>query len=155
GLRGTGEIGVPVPALGQRILPMQKPLGILLLILMLFLAVGAVSIVAASVREGRLAPGAAADSSTLRRARGVAGFTSVLVLAVIYLGKWWGDSGAAAKTRRIKLFKPPKAVATLAAGHRLMLRARAEDPEWSKWVKPEEFIPDHNHLMHLFLIQLP
>jgi hypothetical protein len=37
----------------------------------------------------------------------------VLVLAVIYLGKMWWDSEAAAYNRRINLFKPPKAAATL------------------------------------------
>jgi hypothetical protein len=155
GSRGTGELGVPVPAFARRTLPMQKPLGVLLVALMLFLAVGAVSIVAASVREGKLELGAAPAPSTLRRARTVTRFTSVLVLAVIYLGKMWWDSEAAAYNRRINLFKPQEAVATLAAGGRLVLRARAEDPEWSKWVKPEELIPDHNHLMHLFLIKLP
>jgi hypothetical protein len=79
----------------------------------------------------------------------------VLVLSVICLGKIWWDSEAASYHRRINLFKPPNAAATLSPGGRLVLRAKVEDPEWSKWVKPEEFIPDHNHLMHLFLIRLP
>jgi hypothetical protein len=155
GSRGTGELGVPVPALGQRTLPMQKPLGVLLFASMLFLAVGAVSIVAASVREGKLEPGAAPDPGTLRRARMVTGFTSVLVLAVICLGKMWWDSEAASYDRRINFFKPPRALATLSPNGRLVLRAQGEDPDWSKWNKPEEFIPDHNHLMHLFLIRVP
>src|SRR6185437_3230205 len=37
-------------------------------------------------------------------------------------------------------------------GNRLVIRAKGQDPEWSDEVKMKEVIPDHNHLMHLFLI---
>ena len=58
-LRGQGELSVPVPSSAQRVLPMQKPLGVLLLALMLFLVVGAVSNrrQCAISREGNLEEG--------------------------------------------------------------------------------------------------
>src|SRR5580700_2355125 len=57
GAKGQGEVSVPVPSSAQRTLPMQKSLGVLLLGLMLLLAVGAVFIVGAIVREGNLEGG--------------------------------------------------------------------------------------------------
>jgi len=40
-------------------------------------------------------------------------------------------------------------------GNRLEIRARGQDAEWSNSVKMGEVIPDHGHLMHLFLIGAP
>jgi hypothetical protein len=36
-----------------------------------------------------------------------------------------------------------------------MIRAKGQDPEWSKEVEMKDLIPDHHHLMHLFLISTP
>src|SRR5579862_6309647 len=51
GEQGHGEVSVPVPSFAQRTLPMDKPLELLLLGLMILLAVGAVFIVGGIVRE--------------------------------------------------------------------------------------------------------
>lgn len=36
-----------------------------------------------------------------------------------------------------------------------MIRAKGQDREWSRQVNMDQLIPDHNHLMHLFLISTP
>ncbi len=151
--QGKGELSVPVPAFAQRTLPLQKSLGALLFGLMLFLALGVVSIAGAGAREGNLAPGAGPTPAHLRRARIVMGAAAVIVLGLLYLGKAWWNSEAGSYEARVKFFKPPRVSATLQPGGRLVLRP--QDSEWSKRVKVEELIPDHNHLMHLFLIRLP
>ena len=46
----------------------------------------------------------------------------------------------------------PVAEASLLNGNRLVIRAKSQDPNWSKQVNMEEVVPDHNHLMHLFLL---
>jgi hypothetical protein len=43
--------------------------------------------------------------------------------------------------------------ATLENGERLMLRLT--DPGWVRWRQIDDLVPDHNHLMHLYLISLP
>jgi hypothetical protein len=155
GSKGKGELAVPVPAFAQRTLPMERPLGSLLAALMLFLAVGLVFIAGAAAREGNLEPGERPSLARARRARVVMAITAVIVVGIIYLGKaWWGAEASNYK-RGVNFFKPPQAETKLENGNRLVIRAKGQDPEWSKEVNMEEVIPDHNHLMHLFLVSTP
>jgi hypothetical protein len=155
GSKGKGELSVPVPAFAQRTLPMQRSLGGLLGFLMVFLAVGLVFIAGAATREGNLEPGATPSTARKRRARIVMAVTTAVVLGILYLGRaWWGTEAASYK-RDVNFFKPPLAETTLENGNRLVIRAKGQDPAWSEDVKMEDLIPDHNHLMHLFLISTP
>jgi hypothetical protein len=151
GVKGRAELSVPVSSFAQRTLPMQKSLGWLLFALMVFLAVGVVSIVGAGVREGNLEPGASPGPSNQRRARLIMVTTGVVVVAILYLGRAWWDVAASSYQRGVDFFKPPVAETSL-NGNRLVIRAKGQDPAWSKYVNMGEIIPDHNHLMHLFLI---
>lgn len=155
GSKGKGELAVPVPAFAQRTLPMERSLGGLLGFLMLFLAVGLVFIAGAASREGNLEPGQTPSPAKTRRARIVMAITAVVVVGILFLGKaWWGAEATSYK-RGVNFFKPPEAETQLENGKRLVIRAKGQDPEWSKEVKMEDVIPDHNHLMHLFLISAP
>jgi hypothetical protein len=155
GARGQAGLSVPVPSFAQRSLPMPKSLRWLLLALTALLAISIVAIVGAGVREGKLDWGQAPGPSNSRRARTVMAVTAVVVLAILYLGKsWWGVE-ASDYQRDINFFKPPLAVATLENGNRLVIHAKGQDPEWSRYVNMEEVIPDHGHLMHLFLVHAP
>ena len=155
GSKGKGELAVPVPAFAQRTLPMQRSLGGLLGLLMVFLAVGLVFIAGAATREGNLEPGETPSTARKRRARIVMAVTAVVVLGILYLGKaWWGAEAANYK-RDVNFFKPPLAETTLENGNRLVIRAKGQDPAWAEDVKMEDLIPDHDHLMHLFLISTP
>jgi len=51
--------------------------------------------------------------------------------------------------------QPQNALATLQPDGRLLLRVQGQGELWATYIKPEKFIPDHGHLMHLFLIRLP
>ena len=155
GAKGKAVLSVPVPAFAQRTLPMQKSLGSLLLILTLFLAVGLIFIAGAAVREGNLAPGEAPPPTRARRARVVMAITAVVVAGILYLGNaWWGVE-ARNYQRDVNLFKPPLADLQLLHSNHLVIRAIGQDPAWSRQVKLGEVIPDHGHLMHLFLISTP
>ena len=155
GSKGKGELAVPVPAFAQRTLPMERSLGGLLGFLMVFLAVGLVFIAGAASREGNLEPGETPSPAKKRRARIVMAITAVVVVGILFLGKaWWGAEATNYK-RTVSFFKPPEAETQLENGNRLVIRAKGQDPEWSKEVNMEDVIPDHNHLMHLFLISTP
>src|SRR5581483_5721613 len=150
GESGGGELSVPVPALSMRILRMQSNMGMILIPLMLVLVVGLVSIVGAGVREAQLNPGETID--TRRRTRGhiVMAGTGVLILLVLWLGNRWWDSEATFYQRVV--FKPLNFSATLEPGDQL--RLQITDPGWLNR-KLDDFIPDHNHLMHMYVISLP
>ena len=151
GPKGKGEISVPVPALSSSTKTMQGPIGVVLAFLGIFLVVGAISIVGAGVREGQLETGAKPDPARVRRARRIMVMTAVLVLAVVYLGDRWWKLEAGNYDRYI--FKPLQMSATLENGNRLMLHLA--DPGWLRWRKVDDLIPDHNHLMHLYVLSLP
>jgi hypothetical protein len=155
GANGKGELSVPVPAFAQRTLKMEKPLGGLLVFLMMFLAIGIIFIAGAAVREGNLKPGETPAPSRVRRARMVMAITAIVVAGILYLGRAWWGAEASNYERGVSFFKPPIAETQLENGNRLVIRAKGQDAEWSENVKMAEVIPDHNHLMHLFLISAP
>jgi len=155
GSKGKGELAVPVPAFAQRTLPMDRSLGGLLGFLMVFLAVGLVFIAGAASREGNLEPGETPTPAKTRRARMVMAITALVVLGILFLGKaWWGAEATNYK-RGVNFFKPPEAETRLEDRNRLVISAKGQDPEWSKEVEMKDVIPDHHHLMHLFLIRTP
>ncbi len=155
GAQGPGELSVPVPSSAQRTLPMEKPLAGLLLALMLFLAVGVVCIVGAIAREGNLEAGEIPDRSHKRRAYVVMLATAILVGAILYLGKAWWGSDATEFQHRVDFFKPPVAALELVDGHRLEIRAQRTDIKSSAYIHLGDVLPDHGHLMHLFLLRVP
>jgi hypothetical protein len=161
GNRGKGEVSVPVPSTVQRVLPMQTGLGVVLFSLMVLLAAGLVSIAGAAVRESELEPGVAPMASQARRARRVRAFAAVLVGGLVYLGgRWWNME---ARNYASSVYKSPPISASLEPGGRLVLRGeggrvvivpgRVARVAASR--KLDDLVPDHNHLMHLFLIRVP
>jgi hypothetical protein len=155
GARGKAELGVPIPAFAQSTLRMQKSLGALLLGCMIFLAIGIVSVVGASVREAQLQAGEAPTLKGLLRARIAMFGASALLLIVIYLGNAWWKVDAGNSQTQTWSANSPTAQATFQPDGRLLLRVQGQGDLWTTYIKPEKFIPDHGHLMHLFLIRLP
>src|SRR5579864_122170 len=162
GAQGQREISVPVPSSAQRTLPMQKSLAGLLFALMLLLAVGVVFIVGAIVREGNLEGGELPSNARQRRARRAMLVTAVLVAVLLFLGKAWWGVNAADFQRRVDFFKPPAAALNLIEGHRLEIRVESKDTRTGRaefrspaYLHLGDVIPDHGHLMHLFLLRLP
>jgi len=150
GDKGPGEMSVPVPALPTRIQTMQTGIGALLFGLMLLLAIGLVSIVGAGVREGQLEPGVDPPPSRVRYARVTMAATATGVAALLILGNQWWNSEAGNYSRII--YKPLELAPTLQPGGRLMLRLN--DPGWLRR-RVDDLIPDHTHLMHMYVISLP
>ena len=155
GARGKGELSVPVPAAAQKTLKMERPLWGMLAFLMVFLAMGIIFIAGAAVREGNLGPGETPAPGRARRARIVMAITAAVVAGILYLGRAWWSTEANSYQRDVNMFKPPAAEIKLENGNRIEIRAKGQDDEWSNFVKMEEVIPDHGHLMHLFVIGAP
>jgi hypothetical protein len=162
GAQGHGEVSVPVPSSAQRTLPMQKPLAALLFALMLLLAAGVVFIVGAITREGNLDAGEVPSESRERRARRAMAVTAVLVVVLLYFGKAWWNVNAADFQRRVDFFRPPAAALRLVDGRRLEIRVQRPEiaaergtTRSAAYLHLSEVIPDHGHLMHLFLLRAP
>jgi hypothetical protein len=155
GSQGAGELAVPVAAAARRTLPMQRSLGILLFALMSLLVVAIISIVGAARREATLPPGELPSMERSRRARWVMLGAALVVFGVLYFGNSWWNSEASYTARKM-IYKPPPLDVALEPGGKLLLKMG--NSEWHR-TQPETvmtaLMPDHGHLMHLFLIREP
>ncbi len=136
GANGEGELPVPVPAVALRIQPMQRGITYFLIGMMVFLTVGMVAIV-----------GAAVDSN---RGIAMACASAAIILALWGGGVWWRNDAALSNR---KLYKPLGIAVSLDKADHLELRIT--DPGWLPLRKLDDLVPDHGHLMHLFLVRWP
>ena len=155
GVHGAAQMSVPVPSAARRMLPMPPALGALLLTLAIGLALGAISIVGGAARESRLAPGAPVTPELKRRGRRAMAITAVIVAAIFYFAFAWWNSDAQSYAAVTKLFKPPKLALTLVDGNRLAISPSPADKAWLQYRVMDGIVPDHGHLMHLFLVRTP
>jgi hypothetical protein len=148
GDRGRGVLSVPVPTLPQSTLAMTRTLRATLFTFMLVLSAGFVSIVSAIAREAPLEAGETPGPAARRRGR-IAGLVATCVLgAVLFLGNWWWAVEASHYARYV--YKPLEATPSVTPDGRLTLALR--DPGWLFSRRLDDFVTDHGHLMHLFII---
>ena len=158
GDRGQGNLSVPVPTMPQATLGMTRALRALLFGFMLVLGTGFVTIVSAIVREAPLEAGEAPDRLARRRGRIAGLIATCIVVSAMVLGDWWWTVEASSYARYV--YKPLQMTATRLApagpgpsgppSGRLRLDLR--DPGWIESRRLDDFIPDHGHLMHLFIV---
>ncbi len=150
GAAGKGELSVPVPAAAQRTMAMDRTLAGVLGLLCLILSVGVVSIVSAAVREAQVEPGGTPGPDRLLRSRRYAIGASVAVVTVLVLGRLWWSAEAGNYDRYI--YKPLAMTPSVEGDS---LRLRLTDPGWIRSRALDDFLPDHGHLMHLFVVRAP
>jgi hypothetical protein len=155
GAAGKAGSSVPVPAMPLSILPMERPLGMVLALLGVLLVIGIVGIVAAAVGQSRLDPGVAPDPPSRRRAL-VAGLITMAVTALLVYGgyKWWNVE---ATSYAADIYHPLSLSAVL-SGNTLDLNIGSYDTDGQHTFRArsnEDLLPDHGHLMHLYAIRQP
>ncbi|MBV9507763.1 MAG: hypothetical protein JO323_22435, partial [Acidobacteriia bacterium] len=150
GTEGPATLAVPVPAASTRVLGMQRGLGGILMALGAVLFLGLVTIIGAASGEAQLAPGLETNPGLRRRARITMAVTAMILAGVVWLGSRWWHSEAGNYAHRI--FKPLTLKAELQPRNRLALTL--EDPGWLTR-RTDDLLPDHGHLMHLYLIRIP
>ncbi len=151
GTRGAGTLAIPIPALARTVRPMPPFLGVMLIGLMALIVAGAIAIVGAGLRESDLDLGAVPDRRRVARGRIAMGVTAaVLALAIVGGRRWW--SGEAGLYRRL-VYKPMQVAVTRPSQGTLALSLT--DPGWLRWRQSADLIPDHGHLMHLFIVRAP
>lgn len=163
GPQGKGELAVPIAAVS---LPasttMHRSLGGLLAGLGLVLVVGLVGIIRAANREAALDPGLVPSLSQRRRAFVITVIAAILLAGALVFGDLWWRADAS-QTAKLS-YKVPHLQLTL---NQNILQLGLENPnnvEWRQFrseledpdrLRLDDLIPDHGHLMHLFLVRVP
>ncbi|HXU68815.1 MAG TPA: hypothetical protein VN947_05775 [Polyangia bacterium] len=150
GPRGHGELAVPVPALPARTKKMQTALGVGLLALLLLLAWGAISIAGSGARDASLEPGVEPSPEARRRGLRAKGVAAVVVVVALVGGNAWWNAEASDYARYV--YKPLGLHAHVDDG---VLALQLEDPGWLKSRQLDDLVPDHDHLMHLYVVREP
>lgn len=160
GARGTGTAVVPVTAVANRRLAFDRPLGLALAGVGIFLVAGIISIAGAAAREGVLPPGQDPGPDRMRSGRRAMAGTAAVVGLLVYGGNtWWSGEDRAFRSR---MFRPFRAEAAIL--DRNVLHLDITDSLWmmrddSVWLRSHHLarwgslVPDHGKLMHLFLIR--
>ena len=157
GTAGAQQASVPVLAVPVATLRMQRGMGVTLGLLGVLLIVTMAGIVAASVRESSLAPGAAATPQRARIGRFAMLGSLALMAAIVVLGaKWWNVEAASYAEN---VYKPLPLQATL-NGDDLTLQPGTLRPNASarfriKDPAADRFLLDHGKVMHLYAIREP
>lgn len=153
GASGSQTVSVPVAAVAVSTLKMQRGMGVLLGILGLFLVLSMAGIVAASVREARLEPGATPSPNRKHRAFIATTVSLILMALALWLGnKWWNVEAA---SYSMNVFHPLKVVPVL-TGNQLNLTVQSSNQtDQHRARSNNDFLPDHGHLMHLYAIRQP
>jgi hypothetical protein len=112
------------------------------------LCAGFVAIVATMAREAGLEPGQAPDFARRRRGRVAGAIAAMAVVGAVFLGNAWWNAEALAYARYV--YKPLEAKATVRNDERLQIDLR--DPGWLLTRRLDDFVEDHGHLMHLFVV---
>jgi hypothetical protein len=154
GAQGTAELAVPVAAFAQRTLRMQKTTGAILSVLMGLLVLSLIGIFGAATRESQLEPGQSVPPTKRTRGRIAMVATALVIVAILFLGNMWWTSVANANARDM-VYKAPPMQGSL-SGNELTLKLGSS--YWHELRKADQLskiIPDHGHLMHLFLVRVP
>jgi hypothetical protein len=163
GAKGKGELAVPIAAVSANTARMQKALGGLLATLGLLLVAGMVGIIGAANRDAGVNPGAAPSPAQKRRGTIAMSSAAILIFAVLVLANFWWKADASENAKLS--YKLPQLQLDLQPGNVLQLglnnpndmswrpfRSELEDPDR---LRLDDLVPDHGHLMHLFLVSMP
>ena len=102
-------------------------------------------------RRARGATGPGANTALESRTVVAMACASVVLVFALWRGSvWWGEDAA---TNGRKLYKPLGIAISLDRPDHLELRIT--DPGWLPLRKLDDLVPDHGHLMHLFLVRWP
>jgi hypothetical protein len=162
GSRGKAALSIPVASFARQSLPMVRGLRGFLIFFIVSLAFSLVPIIGSIARESSVPPGEAPQASNRRRAWLAMAVAVIVVGALLYMNKSLWSVEAAIYERSVDLLKPPRALTTLVDGTRLVIQPAAQlmmpvagMRKFTRKITMDDVIPDHGHLMHLFLIGMP
>jgi hypothetical protein len=155
GPEGEASVFIPVMAVSTAQNELDPNLGIVLSVLGFLLIALMITIIASSMSQGLLKPGAAMTSRLRKRMWAGAGISTVVLVTLLYFGKQWWDSWA--DDYMVNLYRPFEASSQVSTenGQRTLILDIDENsiPNLKTTRKLNYVVPDHGKLMHMFLIR--
>ncbi|HEY6306560.1 MAG TPA: hypothetical protein VI488_08915 [Candidatus Angelobacter sp.] len=163
GKLGKNQTAVPVAAVSMTAAHMDKGIGLLLGSFGLVLVVGLISILRAANGPAQVAPKQDISPALKRRASVGMSIGAFFILVLLFGGNWWW--GLEAKANERMVYRVPQLQPSLLSQDKL--RIRLENPNsgsftgddwrgfWAQTLQTNDLVPDHGHLMHLFLVRTP
>lgn len=164
GAKGKGAVAVPVSAVSMTATRMEKSVALTLGGFGLVLLVGLVAILYAANGPAQVAP-KQPISSPLKRRAAVGTTIGLAIVAAFLVGgnRWWN---AEAKTTDTMVYRVPQLQASLQPQNKLAIRLENPNADsfaknsgweqfWAQSLQAGDIVPDHGHLMHLFLVSQP
>jgi hypothetical protein len=150
GPKGKGEMLVPLAATPLITREMPWAIAVLLLAILVLSTTLLVGTIGAAAREATLEAGVMPDPSDRARGRAAMAIALVGLVGILTGGKvWWREHARAATLNE---YTPPKLSTTIAGGD---LRLRLASSGWLGQPRIDDLVPDHGHMMHLFMVRLP
>jgi len=163
GKQGDSEINVPVAAVSLTAAHMDRGTSLMLGGFGLLLVGGLVGILRAANGPAQVLPKQSMSPALKRRSLAGMSIGALFVLVVIVSGNvWWNTEATANETM---VYRVPELQAQLKAPG--VLKITLENPNsrsfgdnqwrnfWAQSVVLNDLVPDHGHLMHLFLVSMP
>ena len=149
GIRGMGEVSVPVPVAARRTLTMGYALGALLALFGLALVLGAASIAGASIREGQLWPGISPTRAHASDARWYMLAAAAVAGGLLFGANYWWSMEAGRYQRQ--LYKPLSLNLDVDPDGQLFISMAN-----AGWQQPDsDLVPDHGYFLRLCVVSLP
>jgi len=164
GKTGNADLNVPVAAVSLTATRMEKGFGVMLGGFGLVLVVGLISILRAANGPAQVAPRQQITPALKRRSIIGMSVGAVILLTILIGGNLWWN--AEAKTTDQMVYRIPQLEASLQSQDKLHVRLEnpnatsfAKETEWRNFwaqtLQGNDLVPDHGHLMHLFLVRVP
>jgi hypothetical protein len=163
GPEGSGKVVVPVVIVAYSRLTLDKPMGIGLAAMGLFLFAGLLTIVGAAVREGSLRAGETPTPQLNRRARNAMVLTSVILVVLLVGGwQWWNIEDRNYARNMYRPLASKSSIAQTSNGE--VIQVAIADSAWihrrdTLWLQRHDasswtpLVEDHGKIMHLFVIR--
>jgi len=162
GGQGKGELAVPVAAVSMSAAHMGRGIGAMLAALGMLLFGLLIGIIRAANGPAQVGPRQPLTPALRLRSYIGMGIGAFIILAALVFGYLWWGAEASANDKMV--YRIPRVQAAFEAQGALLLRLEnpntaSSSPEaevaWAQGIKMDDLIPDHGHLMHLFLVRTP
>jgi hypothetical protein len=162
GGEGKAELAVPVAAVSMSGARMGRGIGALLAALGLLLVASLVAIIRAANGPAQVSPNQELTPSMRRRSYIGMAIGAVIILGALVIGDLWWGAEASANDKMV--YHIPQLKASLQPQNELVVRLEnpntaSSTPQavvaWAQGIKMDDLVPDHGHLMHLFLVRTP